>query len=147
MARPASARTAQPPTRAGLLDDGDVANLSEMHRRLQTLFATDLAARGTVAWRATGTRTAKLDVDLGRTRRVSVADLREDITHGQAVARYTLTGEDDGVWRLLTRGTTIGCHKLDRFGPASVRRVRLTIDDAVAAPRPVRLALFSGGEG
>jgi alpha-L-fucosidase len=76
-----------------------------------------------------------------------VADLREDITHGQAVARYTLTGEDDGVWRLLTRGTTIGCRKLDRFGPASVRRVRLTIDDAVAAPRPVRLALFSGGEG
>jgi alpha-L-fucosidase len=136
-----------PPTRAGLLDDGDVANLSEMHRRLQTLFATDLAARGMVAWRATGTRTAMLDVDLGRTRRVSVADLREDITHGQAVARYTLTGEDDGVWRLLTRGTTIGCRKLDRFGPASVRRVRLTIDDAVAAPRPVRLALFSGGEG
>lgn len=136
-----------PPTRAGLLHDGDVANLSNMHRRLQTLFATDLAAHSSAAWRATGMRTAVLDIDLGRTRRVSVADLREDVTHGQAVARYTLNGTEGGAWRLLAHGTTIGYRKLDRFDTASVRRVRLTIDDAVAAPRPVRLALFSGGEG
>ena len=135
-----------PPTRAGLLRDGDVANLSGMHRRLQAVFATNLTAHRRAAWRATGMRTAVLDIDLGRTVFVSVADLREDITHGQAVARYTLTGTDGDAWRLLTRGTTIGSRKLDRFTPVRVRRVRLSIDDAVAAPRPVRLALFAGGD-
>jgi len=135
-----------PPTRAGLLRDGDVANLSDMHRRLQAVFATNLTAHRRAAWRATGMRTAVLDIDLGGTAFVSVADLREDITQGQAVARYTLTGTDGDAWRLLTRGTTIGSRKLDRFAPVRVRRVRLSIDDAVAAPRPVRLALFAGGD-
>jgi hypothetical protein len=45
---------------------------------------------------------------------------------------------------VLSQGTTIGYRKLDRFDPVRVERVRLTIQDAVARPRPVELALFSG---
>jgi hypothetical protein len=45
---------------------------------------------------------------------------------------------------VLSRGTTIGFRKLDRFGPVAVRRVRLRIEDAVAAPTPVGLRLYSG---
>ena len=53
---------------------------------------------------------------------VSTARPEEDIARGQRVARYA---------------------KLDRFEPASVRRVRLTIEDAVAAPERVALRLYA----
>jgi hypothetical protein len=70
--------------------------------------------------------------------------LREEIEHGQVVGRYLLEGSDGGPWQTLSRGTTIGCRKLDQFAPQSVRRVRLIVEDAVAAPRPVRIGLYTG---
>ena len=60
------------------------------------------------------------------------------------MARYTLAGSDGSSWRTLATGTTIGYRKLDRFAPADLVRVRLEIEDAVARPRPVSLALYSG---
>lgn len=72
------------------------------------------------------------EVDLGRAVPVGIDDLREDIAQGQYVARYTLEGLGDDGWRTLSRGTRIGYWKLDRFEAVRVRRVRLTVEDAVA---------------
>ena len=131
-----------PPTRAGVLHERDVAMLGRMRKSLTELFAKDLAAEGRSVWRVTGPQSANLEVDLGRTVEVFAADLREDIAHGQLVARYTLSGSNGGAWRELSRGTTIGYRKLDRFAPVPVRRVRLSIEETLAAPRRVRLGLF-----
>lgn len=131
-----------PPTRAGLLHETDVARLRGLRERLDALFAEDLAAGAQRTWRATGALTAVAEIDLGRAVEIGIADLREDIAHGQYVARYTLEGLGDDGWTTLSRGTTIGYRKLDRFTPVRVRRVRLRIEDAVAAPRPVRIALY-----
>ncbi|HEV8358422.1 MAG TPA: alpha-L-fucosidase [Gemmatimonadales bacterium] len=131
-----------PPTRDGLLHDTDVARLAGMRERLDALFRSDLAAGRPAAWRATGERSAGLEIDLGRETTMGIADLREDITRGQIVARYTLEGHDGERWRPLSRGTTIGYRKLDRFEPAAVRRVRLTIEEALEPPRPVRVRLY-----
>jgi alpha-L-fucosidase len=133
-----------PPARSGLLDEVDTARLSGMHDRLTAMFADDLAKGRKAAWRSTSDRTATAEIDLGRTVSVGLADLGEDIARGQLVARYTIEGSDGGDWRPLSKGTTIGYRKLDRFQPVAVRRVRLTIDEAVAAPRPVRMAVFAG---
>ena len=56
----------------------------------------------------------------------------------KAVAKYTVSGSDAGDWRELSRGTTIGYARIDRITATSVRRVRVTIEDAAAAPEPVR---------
>jgi len=133
-----------PPTRDGVLHDTDVARLAAMHGRLATLLGDNVAADRRVTWRRTGARTAVAELDLGRAARVGIADLREDISHGQTIARYTLDGADTGTWRTLAHGTTIGFRKLDRFEPALVRRVRLSIDDAADAPQPVRIAIYEG---
>jgi len=133
-----------PPTRAGVLAEVDVARLGGMRQRLTALFQEELVGRRSPSWRVTGERTAERAVDLGRIVMVGIADLREDIAGGQAVARYVLEGSDGGAWRVLSQGTTIGYRKLDRFGPVAVRRVRLRIEDAVAGPRPVGLRLYSG---
>jgi len=72
---------------------------------------------------------------------VSIADLREDIARGQSVAAYRLEGRVEGKWRVLSRGTTIGHRKLDRFTPVTITGARLTIEDAAGpvATDPVRL--------
>ena len=134
-----------PPTTDGLLHDTDVSRLAGMRERLETLFHEDLCANRPVERHSAGAHSAIVEIDLGQSVPVGIADLREDISRGQVVARYALEGADAGAWQTLARGTTIGYRKLDRFTPATVRRVRLTIEDAVAPPLPVRIALFAAG--
>lgn len=134
-----------PPTPDGLIHDTDAENLRGMRGVLDQIFATDYAAGRPVAWRVTGQRTAVAEVELPRTELVGIADLREDIEHGQYVAEYTIEGADAGGWQVLSRGTTIGYRKLDRFSGVPLRRVRVTISDAVAVPpRPLRIGLYRG---
>jgi len=134
-----------PPARDGLLHRTDVSRIAALHERLTALFAEDVAAGHHVAWRVTGPRTAVAELDLGRTVGVGTARLGEDIEHGQAIARYTLSGSAGGSWQELCHGQTIGFQKLDRFEARMVRSVRLVIEDAVAPPRPVRIGLYEGG--
>lgn len=132
-----------PPTPDGLLHEVDVARLAAMRERLDRRFEVDLAADASTTWRSTPAGTAVTELDLGRAVSVSVADLREDIERGQRVARYRLEGAGDGRdWRVLSRGTTIGYRKLDRFPAAEVRRMRLTVEEAVEPPEPVRVGLY-----
>jgi alpha-L-fucosidase len=131
-----------PPTREGLLMSTDVARLASFRERLTSLFEHDVAHDARRTWRTTAARSAELSVDLGRAVAIGVARLEEDIAQGQTVARYTLYGAADSDWQILSRGSTIGYAKLDRFAPVTVRRVRLTIEDAVGTPENITLRLY-----
>lgn len=121
-----------PPTREGLLHATDVARLAGMRERLDALFAQDLSTR----------------LGGGREVTATVADLREDITRGQAVARYVLEGRVGGVWRALSSGETIGYRKLDRFDSVTVTDARVRIEaaagDVDVADVPVTVGLYAG---
>jgi len=118
-----------PPTRDGLIHPTDAARLAGMRERLDGIFAED-------RYRAAAE---------GREVTVAIADLREEIANGQAVAAYRLEGRVNGAWRELSRGTTIGHRKLDRFAPTTVSGVRLRIGAAEGPAGPVAIRLF--GEG
>ena len=120
----------------------DVARLGSFRERLTSLFEHDLADDARRSWLATGARSAELSLDLGRAVTIGVARLEENIAQGQNVARFTLHGEVDSNWRVLSQGSTIGYAKLNRFTPVTVRRVRLTIEDAVATPERITLRLY-----
>jgi alpha-L-fucosidase len=132
-----------PPTRDGLLHPTDVSRLAGMRDALDHHFANELTPRSAHGeWRVTGPRSAELTVDLGRVSDLSVVRLAEDIRRGQIVASYRVEGAgDDGAWRVLSGGTTIGHAKLDRV-EGTVRRLRVTIDDAVAQPEPIELKAY-----
>lgn len=133
-----------PPTRAGLLHETDAARLADLHERLASIFHQDLATGRAPAWRVTGDRSAVAEIDLGRTVTAGIVDLGEDVTRGQLVARWMVEGMDSGgSWQPLARGTTIGYRRLERCSPTPVRRVRLRIEDALDAPRPVRTAIYA----
>jgi alpha-L-fucosidase len=133
-----------PPTPDGVLHETDVSRLVAMRQRLDAMFATDIAARSRQAWRLTGDRSAAASVNLGRGAVVGIARLAEDISRGQAVARYTLEGMSGGSWRTLASGTTIGYCKLDRFAPTQLELVRVLISDSVSTPEPLRIAVYGG---
>jgi alpha-L-fucosidase len=115
-----------------------------MRRRLDTLFAENAAAPGAPTWRVASERTAVAEVPVRSDRFVGIVRLAEDITRGQAVARYSVEGYLDGAWRSLSSGTTIGYCKLDRFPPLRISRFRVTIEDAVQRPAPLHIMLYSG---
>ncbi len=130
-----------PPTRDGLLHDTDVSRLSGFHARLRSLYATDLAAGARVTWQ-TDWRAA--EIDLGRSVDVSIARLEEDVTQGQVVAAYSILGSDGEPWRPVSRGTTIGYARIDRFETTRVRRVRVVIHEALAPPLKLTVKLYAG---
>ena len=132
-----------PPTRDGLLHSTDVERLIGMRSVLDAMFATNHAGRAKSKFRVTGRRTAEVVIDLPRTRSISVIRLAENIMRGQIVARYSVDGAgDDGVWKRISQGTTIGHAKLDRYSSMQMRRLRVTIEDAVAKPEPVTLEAY-----
>ena len=91
----------------------------------------------------TGPRTAELTIELPRTERVSIVRLGENIARGQVVAAYRVEGAgDDGIWKPISKGTTIGHAKLDRFPSIQVRRLRVRIEDAIAQPERITLKVF-----
>ena len=135
-----------PPTRDGLIHEVDAARLLGMRERLDAIFRTDLARGRRATWQRHADGSGVLELDLGRTVTVGISDLREDITQGQFVSRYTLSGRDAATsdWRQLVAGTTIGYRKLDRFTPAAVRHLRVTVEQIDGRPaRPVELRTFA----
>jgi alpha-L-fucosidase len=112
-----------PPTRDGLLHDRDVASLMDFRRRL-----TAFNQRG-----VEGRREGELLV-LPRATRIDAVRLAENIVDGQTVSRYAVEGLTDAGWRPLSRGTTIGYAKIDKFEPATVTRLRMTVDSLAPSP-------------
>ncbi len=131
-----------PPTRDGLLHATDVARLSGFHDKLRAVFAENLAASGRIE-PLSGARSGSVELSVARPVTVGVSRLAEDISNGQTVSRYTLSALTDAGWSVLSRGTTIGYAKIDRFPAITTRRVRLTIDDAIEPVGAVRISLFA----
>jgi len=115
-----------PPTREGLLHPTDVAQLRGMRERLDTLLGTDLMKQ----------RALLPNIP------VSIVSLREDITRGQSVARYEVLGSNGGAWFSLSRGTTIGYRKLDRFPPTRLTNVRLLFPEVLRSGGPLTMELY-----
>ena len=136
-----------PPTRAGLLHEVDVSRLSEAASARNTLFRGELLGGREPEWRTTGERSAVCEVALGREERVSIVDLREDVTQGQVVSRYSIEGRTAGPtthWGALAVGTTIGFRKLDRFAPTPVRGLRVTVETVAPLQKPVHIRAYAG---
>jgi alpha-L-fucosidase len=118
-----------PPTRDGVLHPNDVASLMAFR---------DLRAARFVE---VGEPARSLDLRFAKPVPIAAVRLEEDIEQGQAVARFSIHGEESTGWRELTRGTTVGYARIERFTPATVKAIRVVIEEAVApvAMRAVRV--------
>ena len=133
-----------PPTRDGVIHPNDEARLIDFAAKRAALFSTDVARGRSVSWRRTGPTTAEAELDLGRTVTAGAVRLEEDITKGQAIARYRLESAEAAGWRPATRGTTIGYAQTERFQTVALRKVRVVIKEAVAPPERIAIRVFAG---
>lgn len=131
-----------PPTREGLLHATDVRHLREMRARLDARLADEVTRGARTQWRVTGAAQATHEVQLTTPRRVGVVELRERIEEGQRVAAFVLEGLEDGAWRELLRGTTIGYRRVQRIPQGMVGALRLRVLDAVEPPLPVEVRAY-----
>ena len=154
-----------PPTAEGLFHETDGRRLAQFGERIRATFAHDLAAgsRARASGRADRRHTADrvadgdpdsfwspgkgnprggVELDLPRPVAFDVACLQEAIEHGQCVERYRLEASAGGGWQTVTRGTTIGHKKLDRFPAVTATRVRLTVESALDTIRISALRLY-----
>lgn len=72
--------------------------------------------------------------------------LEEPIQLGQRITRFRVQvgadSDEDSEWRELATGTTIGARRILRVGETNARRIRVSIDGALAAPALSRLSLY-----
>ncbi len=130
-----------PPTPDGLIHPADAERLAGMHERLSALFATDLAA-SSLRWMGSLEK-GVAEVELSRPSTLGFVRLSEDITKGQVVAAYVLSGFDGAAWSELSRGTTIGYAKIDRMdGSRVIQRLRVAVEHAGPPSGPVQIKAF-----
>jgi alpha-L-fucosidase len=68
--------------------------------------------------------------------------LREPVAFGQRVAAYRIEAWQDGQWKLVVQGTTIGSLRLERFNPVTASKVRVVIEKTRAGPLISQFSLY-----
>lgn len=154
-----------PPDRRGLLHENDVKSLLAFKDMLIKEFETDLAKGKKVMTSAKRGRdysgsnvndgdkdtywttnddqtTGDVEIDLGSAMEINRIVIQEYINLGQRVQEFNVSVFQDGEWKSLLDGTTIG-HKIIRKFPAiSVSKVRLSVNKSKACPLISNIELY-----
>ncbi len=120
----------------GLVPQSDIDRLAEFGRAIRRLFGTPVARTSGVGER--------VELHLPQPCRIGRASMMEDITQGERVRRFTLSGlAPGGDWVELASGQSIGHKRIVAFPPREVARVRLVIERARATPHIRELAVYA----
>ncbi|MDX1985045.1 MAG: hypothetical protein SFV51_32535, partial [Bryobacteraceae bacterium] len=116
------------------LPENDTAQLKEFGSAITRLYGKSLADA------AGGTTVVTFPAAVSFDRTVAMEWLYE----GQHIHRYAIEARDadNGVWRELYRGTTIGHKKIDVFPRTAARQVRLRVAAATGSPRIQSFQVF-----
>jgi alpha-L-fucosidase len=130
-----------PPNRQGLISDADIRSLRGWRRLMEGTFGVDLGARAVMKRDA-----MMIGMTLEKESTFDVLSLQEDIRVGQRVERWGFDVEDNGDWKEVASGTTIGYKRLLRFPQVTARRVRLRILSSRLNPVISNIGLFKLAE-
>jgi len=150
-----------PPNREGLISDADVRNLQGWRRDMDSTFGVNLAAGAAVSspngihphalldgkrntwWTTAGSdTTAIITFTLAGEKTFDVLSLQEEIRIGQRVEQFVLEYNDNGQWKEIASGTTIGYKRLIHFPPVTARSVRLRIVSSRLNPTIAEFGLY-----
>jgi alpha-L-fucosidase len=89
-----------------------------------------------------GTRTAWLELDLGRSRTFSRAVILEAYPELKRVRRFALEYWENGAWKACVEGGELGARFTARFAPVTAQRIRLHILESTDGPTVSEFRLF-----
>ena len=73
---------------------------------------------------------------------INHAVIMEDYREGERIREYVLEGFSESQWLELSKGTSVGRKRIDRFASVQVQRVRLRVGRSAAEPLIRSLAVF-----
>lgn len=149
-----------PPQPNGLIHETDVANLKEFKRIIDETFMMNFASGKKVL--ATNQRlgsdyfspdkitdndpesywacddkvtTAELIIDLDASITFDRILIQEPTKYGQRIKKFEIQiAGDDGTWKTITEGTTIGYKRLLRFPISTAQKVKLILTESLDVP-------------
>ncbi len=152
-----------PPTTAGLIHSVDAANLKKWNDWRTALFSKNLLSKAKLhtaglvlkKWKKMPFWTTKdeknsiatFEYTLPKATAFNVLSLQETIALGQRVERFNLEIWQDGVWREVSKGTTIGNKRLLTFPTVSAQRLRINILQSRLNPQIEQLGLYFNERG
>jgi alpha-L-fucosidase len=148
-----------PPDRRGLVHENDVASLKGFREILNTEFKTNLALNkkvSTDSWRGNAKlfsaenlvdgnketywatdddiTTGSIEIDLGVTQKVKYVTIQEYIPLGQRVKSFTIEIQQQGEWKKIAEGTTIGYKRILKLEPTETEKIKINITGSKACP-------------
>jgi len=146
-----------PPDKRGLIHENDATSLREWKKMMDVAFSDNLAVDGKVSadtfrgksrlyapsrvtdgnkdtyWATDdGVKTGTLEIDLGKTRKVSYLVVQEYIRLGQRVKSFVVEVWNGNDWVNVASGTTIGHKRILPLGDVETSKIRIRITDAKA---------------
>ncbi|MBO7307320.1 MAG: alpha-L-fucosidase [Alistipes sp.] len=116
-----------PPDCRGLIHENDAQRIKEFGEYLKNTFENNYIVRGNKPWRAKAGDSKEYKANSAV---VNTVLLQEDIAKGQRVESFKVEGFENGEWRELCSGTTIGYKRLLRFEECHPERLRITINES-----------------
>jgi alpha-L-fucosidase len=148
-----------PPDRRGLIHERDLAALQGFKNMLDTEFGNNLATNAKVSassfrgddkafspanvadqdpetyW-ATDAEIARgyIEIDFGQPTSIKYVEIQEYIKLGQRIRGFKIEAFQQGEWKSIAEGTTIGYKRILRIEPTQTTKVRIKITDSRASP-------------
>lgn len=114
-----------PPDTRGLLHEVDVQRIKQLSDYLAETFAQNFITDKEQLWQ--GKPGSERIYELAPDACINVLMLQEDIARGQRIEGFRVEAEENGEWKLLGEGTTVGYKRLLRFADVHATRLRLTV--------------------
>jgi alpha-L-fucosidase len=152
------------PDRRGLIHPNDVKSLMGMRSILDNMFAVNLVEKARVKasssgkgrdvknvtdkvyetyWMpALGAASPSIELTFPDDRVFDVLMLQECITVGQRIEKFRLDAWQDGAWKEIVRGTTVGYKRLLRFPAVTTAKARIVIEESRTTPTLSSVGLF-----
>jgi alpha-L-fucosidase len=118
----------------GLVPDADVKVLEQWGEEIRRLYGSPL--------RTASGAGSEILIRLDKPTTIDRLVIQEDISKGERVLAYKVSGKKDGAWTELSSGTNIGHKHIDRFAPVAVSEIKLEVTDAKAEPQIANFAVF-----
>jgi len=110
----------------GLLPEPDVKRLKEWGDEIKRRFSNPIAT--------TSGEGKKIVLKLNKPSIINHIIIQEDIKYGERIRNYQIEGLENGKWKVIAKGKSIGNKRIERFNDIKVNQIRLIINTSNGKP-------------
>ena len=123
------------PDPRGLMPEGDVKRLKEFGDKIQELTGTPIATTKGIG--------KQINLKMNGNQLIDQVILQEEISKGERIRKYKVEGLTSRGWMTLCEGESVGHKRIQTFEPIHVSKVRLVVNESIAAPQIRSFGVFN----